>query len=45
MVQERTPFGQFTGVARISGVELVLLPAVGSVFAVVVVFTAIWLVG
>lgn len=42
---ERTPTGQFSGVAKLSGLEILLLTAFGSVLAILIVFLGLYLLG
>lgn len=44
MTRERTPTGQFTGVAKLSGLEIALTAVFGSILGIVAVFVLLWLV-
>lgn len=45
MTAERRPNGQFSGVARLSGLEMVLMVAIGSIFAVCIIFAVLMMAG
>lgn len=42
LTPERKPNGQFTGVARLSGLEIALIAVVGSVLGILAVFALLW---
>lgn len=43
-MKERNPKGQFTGTARLSGLEIGLMGLLGSVLGIVAIFVLLWLV-